>query len=478
MTHPDRSHRIHRRGKRYAQPRFKVETTRQLDAVVGCPELAVAKDHLARKVVAVVARFDLSDVESQYSSLGRHGFHPRNVLSVWIYASLVGLHESTKLARALKTDAALRLLSGGHAISEGTLRRFRRENRATFEQLLAQTVQLAKEVGLLKLEELAVDSWRLRADAALAATGTLKRSSSRLAELTKVDEAALDVEQRTRHEKSVAKHRAVVEWCEKEERTSLVRTSPSAGLLKFPYGAAAPGHRVTVTAAGASERIVIAVFLDAAPTDHGHLGPAVEGALATLTSVGVLEGQRPRVFADAGYCSMADLTYAADNAHRVDILVPDQNAERETGYFARERFVVVGDVVTCPAGIKMHGPTKDGGGNVRYLGAACSTCELRPRCTKSERRAIAINPAYEQAKLAMKARMAQPDALESYKKRLPIIEAVFSNVEDAMGYRRATARVERSIVAEVLLKLLAHNVSRLLSGKSLEVLVLDLETVF
>lgn len=478
LTHPDRSHPIRRRGKRYAQPRFKIETTKQLDVVVGCPELAVAEDHLARKVAAVVARFDLSEVESQYSSLGRHGYHPRNILCVWIYASLVGLHESTKLARALKTDAALRLLSGGHAISEGTLRRFRRENRETFAQLLAQTVRLAKEAGLLKVDELAVDSWRLRADASLAAVGSLARSTARLVELASLDAAKLTSEQLARHNKSVEKHQAIVNECSRRNRTNIVRTSPSAGLLKFPYGAAAPGHRVTVTAAGASERIVVSVFLDAAPTDHGHLGQAIDGALATLDSINALAGKRPRAAADAGYGSATDLIYAADNAHRIDVYVPDQNETRETGFFGRERFVIVGDVVTCPAGRTMQGPIKDGSGNVRYLGVACAACDLLPRCTKSKQRSIAINPEYERAKLAMKTRMAEPDAVAVYKKRLPTIEAVFSNIEDSMGYRRASARVERSVVAEVLLKILAHNISRLLSNESLEALVVDFEIEF
>jgi hypothetical protein len=58
---------------------------------------------------------------------------------------------------------------------------------------------------------------------------------------------------------------------------------------------------------------------------------------------------------------------------------------------------------------------------------------------------------------------------------MPTIDAVFSNIEHTMGYRRATARVERSVLAEVLLKILAHNVSRLLSGKALETLCLVLE---
>ena len=64
----------------------------------------------------------------------RIGYLPGGIA---LYGSLTGLHESTKLAAALETDAALRLLSGGHAISAGTLRRFRNTNRAFFEDAIA-----------------------------------------------------------------------------------------------------------------------------------------------------------------------------------------------------------------------------------------------------------------------------------------------------------------------------------------------------
>ena len=77
----------------------------------GCPALQVPADHLSRTVWQVVERFEMSKVEERYSSLGRHGYAPRRVLAVWLYASLIGIHHATKVAKALQTDAAMRLLS-------------------------------------------------------------------------------------------------------------------------------------------------------------------------------------------------------------------------------------------------------------------------------------------------------------------------------------------------------------------------------
>ncbi|MBT8469509.1 MAG: IS5/IS1182 family transposase, partial [Deltaproteobacteria bacterium] len=79
-------------------------------------------------------------------------------MAVWIYASLVGMQHSTKVSRALQTDAAFRLLSGGHAMSSATLRRFRQRHGAFFAQTIEWTILEAAERGMIDIEALAIDS--------------------------------------------------------------------------------------------------------------------------------------------------------------------------------------------------------------------------------------------------------------------------------------------------------------------------------
>ena len=80
---------VRRRKRRDPAPHFKVDRTRQLDALLGSPEEQVPADHLAREVAAMVDRLDTSAVEARYSSLGRRGHHPKWKLRVLVYASLV-----------------------------------------------------------------------------------------------------------------------------------------------------------------------------------------------------------------------------------------------------------------------------------------------------------------------------------------------------------------------------------------------------
>ena len=324
-----------KRSARDPRPRFRVDRFRlSLILVRGCPSLQVPADHLARAVKERVDELDLSQCESKYSALGRRGYSPTSQLGVWVYASLIGVHESTKLGAQLQTDAALQFLSGGHNISSGTLRRFRSKNAALFEAAIIQCVALAHQRGLLHLDEGGVDSVRLRAHASLRATRTKERSTKRLKELSAQVIDDTDDEKKRLHAKKVAKHEDAVDACIKGDRTNVVLTNPGAGLIKFPYGASAPGHRVTVTAFGVTERIVTSVLIDADGNDNGKLGPSVEQTVKSLGRAGVQINGRLQIAADAGYASERDMVYALKNRDDVE---PTRRATEEHSLQAKER---------------------------------------------------------------------------------------------------------------------------------------------
>lgn len=470
-----------RRRRRDPVPRFKPDTAAQLDAVAGCPELQVAEGHLARRVRTWVERLDTSAVEARYSSLGRHGYRPRQVLAVWVYASLIGLHYATEVARAMRTDAALRLLSGGHAYSEGVLKRFRQSQGALFQDALEQTVRLAGQAGLLDEEDLAVDSVRLRAHGSTRQVRTLLRSQQRLEELARQDVESLEPEARRVHAAKVHKHTEAVRLCQQRGTSSVVLTSPGAALMKFPSGAGLPGHRVTVTACGQRTRFVVGVLLDAAAVDYGHLEGAVREARRVLLQAGMPEDTLLQVAADAGYCAKADLAFAQAEASWVDVLVaqpPGTPAPQGTGgMYGRDAFVLdpKRKSVVCPAGRTMAGPSYDKAHAYdRYVGVGCQDCPLKPGCTRGRARNVTVDWEFEAVRTAMRQRMARSGARERYNRRIATVEPVFSSLEDAMGFRRVSSRLPQTVKAEVLLKLLAHNLGRLITQQRLVLVLFQL----
>ena len=469
LTSPPLERPIRRRTRRDPQPRFKRDRTDQLDAVEGCPSLQVPADHLSRAVQRIVERLDLGAVEAGYSSLGRHGHAPRRVLAVWVYASLIGIHHATKLARALETDAALRLLSGGHPISRSTLNEFRLRHGALFADCIEQTVSMARAEGLLPLDDLAADSMRLRAHASTKAVRTLTRSKRRLTELAAVDENALSEAEREKHRAKVAKHAKAVAECEQRRRTSVVTTNPSAALMKFPDGAGLPGHRISAMAAGVKTRFLVAVLVTADTNDYGLLESVVAEAEKTLARAGVPGDAKLQIAADAGYSAQSDLAFAERVRDRIDLLVDGvREPDRRSPFFGRERFVIHDDgSATCPAGRPMKGPARHDHGRALWTGVGCDDCSLKPQCTDGRYRSLSANLELDRLRAAMQARLDAPGGLERYHRRIATVEPTFSNLESVMGYRRASSRREGTVVAEVLLKVLAHNISRLLAARRL-----------
>lgn len=430
--------------------------------------------HPAREIQRFVAGLDLSAIEREYSSLGRRGHDPRGVLAVWLYASQIGLHHATKVARACATDAAMLFLSGGHAIAAGTLKRFRQKRGELLRSLLAETVRVAHAHGLILVEELATDSMRLRAHASTHEVGTAKRSRQRVHELEAVDRMTLSGKRLRLHDAKLAKHRAVLEQCAARDRTNVVLTNDLAALMKFPSGAALPGHRVTATAAGVTERIIVSVLVDASTNDDGKLESAVVDARSVLIRAGV-PVEKMQVAADAGYFCETDLEFASKNRDWVDVLIAEGAsvedgpvAQGRKGYFDRSLFRILDDKrAICPAGREMSKPRLMKDGRTQWSGLGCGKCELKPRCTKRERRSLTADLNLEKVRNEMRRRMSSPGATERYGQRIATVEPAFSNIEDSMAFRRASSRHPTTIVAEVLLKIVAHNLSRITAAQRL-----------
>ena len=463
--------RLLRERRREPTPRFLPDLFDEPDEVLGWLEKQIPQGHLSRLVKAQVAGLDVSSLEAKYSSLGRHGYHPRHMLGVLVYAGTIKLQYSTEISAAMRTDAALRYVGGGYTISAGKLREFRRQNGDYFRALVGQTIALALKAGILDTQAIAIDSVRLRAEASARAVGTLKRSHKRLVELAKVDTAQLNEEDLAEHEAKLEKHNGIIRACEEQQRTNVVATSPSAGLMKFPDGASGPGQRVTASACGVKERFIIDVFIDATSTDFGKLGRAVINTRAALTDAGVPLDGAIQVAADAGYFSTADLVFAANNPKLVDALIaegkigPRKSSEGDALFSAEEFPRNPDGSVTCPAGLPMKGPHPERG-TERWYGTGCATCELKPRCTNGKTRSIFIDLEYQHARDAMRRRMAQPGARERYNKRIATIEPVFSGLQNAMGFRRVSSRNAEAVRAEIFLKVLTYNLGRLRVAKT------------
>lgn len=123
------------------------------------------EDHLARFIVEVIERLDLSELTRQYAGRGSAAHHPAVLLGLLIYGYTTGLPSSRKIERATYDSVAFRYIAANTHPDHDTLAAFRRRCGAQFEQLFVQVLMLAREMGMLKLGKIAIDGSKVKANA-------------------------------------------------------------------------------------------------------------------------------------------------------------------------------------------------------------------------------------------------------------------------------------------------------------------------
>jgi transposase len=143
------------------------------------------EDHLAFFLSDAVDAMDLSAFEARYGDEGpgNQAFDPRMMLKVLVYAYATGTFSSRKIAAKLHEDVAFRVLGADNFPAHRTVSDFRQRHVAEFRDVFVQVVQLAREVGLVKLGTVAVDGSKVKANASkhkAMSYGRMKEEEKRL----------------------------------------------------------------------------------------------------------------------------------------------------------------------------------------------------------------------------------------------------------------------------------------------------------
>jgi len=123
------------------------------------------KRHLARFVVEIIEQLDLSKLEKAYRGTGSAPYHPAMLLALLVYGYATGVFSSRKLERASYDSVAFRFIAGNEHPDHDTLAVFRKRFMPQIEALFVQVLQLAREMGMLKLGTVALDGTKIEANA-------------------------------------------------------------------------------------------------------------------------------------------------------------------------------------------------------------------------------------------------------------------------------------------------------------------------
>jgi transposase len=121
--------------------------------------------HLARFVVEVIDGLDLRVMSGSYRGSGSASYHPSLLLGILVYGYATGVFSSRKLERATYDSVAFRFIAANEHPDHDTLAAFRRRFLKEIEGLFVQVLQVAREMGVLKMGAVALDGTKIHANA-------------------------------------------------------------------------------------------------------------------------------------------------------------------------------------------------------------------------------------------------------------------------------------------------------------------------
>ena len=125
------------------------------------------EDHLVWFLIAAVERMDTSDfhAKSKLGGVGRRGYDPQMLLTLFIYAMAQGESSSRRIERLCHTDVAFRVICAQDVPDHTVLARFRQKHQDALTAMLTESLVLAAQLGMVSLGVVALDGTKIAANA-------------------------------------------------------------------------------------------------------------------------------------------------------------------------------------------------------------------------------------------------------------------------------------------------------------------------
>ncbi|HXX58021.1 MAG TPA: IS1182 family transposase [Thermodesulfovibrionales bacterium] len=449
----------------------------------------VRHDHPARVFSEVIERIETGmfrDVKEE----GRPAYHPKMMLKVLLWGYATGVRSSRKIEEKLQQDVVFMWLGGMERPDFRTLCLFRTGNKEAMEQVFAEVLTIAREIGMERLGLVALDGSKVQASSSIESFKSISQWRNKLLEAKKeaqriIDEAErIDKEEEAGYgtaargdelpeglEKAEARIRKIEELLKrarqggKGESAKMSLTDPEASFMhRRTTSIPAYNAQLGVT----EDHLIVYAEVTTEPIDVNQVKNAVEGIEREV-------GEPPAVLvADAGYCGGENLRYLEDKT--IDAYIPEQG-ERQIGkakrarphLYGKESFTYYGetDRYVCPQGEEMRptararvsGPYHKREVTVyRTKRGICAGCPRRQQCTPNEKLGRAITrDGYEGYRDRMRAKLITERGRTLYGKRKCIVEPVIGQIKTRGGFSQFLLRGIQKARIEWKIGAIAHN---------------------
>lgn len=440
-----------------------------------CIDDYIAPDALVRVVDEFVGGLDLVGLGFERAisaATGRPGYHPADMLRLYIWGYLNQVRSSRLLERACHRDLEALWLMKQLAPDYRTIAAFRHDNPQAIVAVSAEFVQFCRSHGLIGGQMVALDGTKMRAVASPKNIAGAERLARDLAHtereisyyLDRLDTLDEQVEQgfsdKPAHREAFGSAISALQRrrerlarrqleLEKREEKVLVFGEPDAKPMGYARAPKMPSYNLQSVVDVESGLIIHHdVFNDA--NDSHLLHPMSTDALR------VLDTGELHVLTDGGYSNAEEVARCERDA--ITVSAPIKRGAMNSEHFRPTQFIYdeASDTIRCPAGETLRPSGKHTRNRaIRYRTGACKTCVIKPQCTPGAQRTI--HRLFDQAALdRMEARIyADPDPM---KIRRCTVEHPFGTIKRMSGGGRFLTRGLKAVKAEAALSILAFNV--------------------
>lgn len=472
--------------KRYVEGRDRSQTTllpETLDDYVG-------EDNPVRAVDAFVTELDLVGLgfeRAEPADTGRPGYHPADLLKIYIYGYLNRVPSSRRLEREAQRNVELMWLTGGLAPDFKTIADFRRDNGPAIQRVCREFVELIRQFGLFGDGTVAIDGSKFKAVNNRDKNFTPHKLKARVQQLEDgIARYLNDLDRADRQPGSVpagrvadlkekiaaAKEhirtlRGVEKHVERAPDQQVSLTDPDArSMATSGRGTGVVGYNVQA-AVDTTHHMIVAHEVCNVGHDRSQLV-----AMSTLARKAIGEEQLT-VLADRGYYAGEEIVECDKVGINTLIPKPITSNSRAEGRFDKRDFIYIAErnEYRCPAGERAiwRMTTVESGRTMhRYWASACPRCPIKSRCTPSDYRRIA-RWEHEQVLDDMQQRLDRMP--QASRLRRQTVEHPFGTLKAWMGATHFLTKTLPRVRTEMSLQVLAYNLKRALNIFGTDLLV-------
>lgn len=430
---------------------------------MSCLDDLVRQDNQVRLIDLFVDSLPLADFgfkqERDLSLGGRPGYHPGDLLKLYIYGYLNRIRSSRLLEKECNRNIELRWLMHELVPDHNTISNFRRDNPKAIKKVFRATVELAKNFDLIGGQLLAADGTKLRAQNAKKNDYNQKKIDRHLAYIeAKLEEYNAIVAQEdgdiaqkeatknkiNKHLKQQQRYLELEQQLSESEEVQISTSDPDSRQLIVRNMITEVAYNVQSTV-DAKHNIPINYEVTN-ENDSKAMGAILEQA------VEVIGHHEFTAVLDKGYHTGSEFVIA--DRLEVEVLVaipntPSSSMAPDPAYNVSE-FIYneKEDSYTCPAGNiltsngKWYKKSRNHAGRKKqdpilmkqYKTTACKTCPVYDLCTRSKKNRGRIIERTAYAHLLEKNKKRMAKQLETYRKRQAIVEHPFGTIKRQWGF--------------------------------------------